>query len=76
MTRFDREISATAGKRSSFGALRALGINDDAPPCPYPRHRETDWRLRDGGGPVQCGVCHPAAPNVPALAVGQIERTR
>lgn len=65
---FDREIASTAAKRSSMGALTALGEIDWAP-CPYPAHRASDWRLR-GGGPVTCGVCHPpASPRLNVVAV-------
>lgn len=66
--KFDREVAATAAKRSSFAALAVLGDRSSAPPCPYRSHRSSDWRRRDGG-PVTCGVCHPPAPNVPAIAV-------
>lgn len=61
--KFDREIAATAAKRSSFAALNVLGDRSDAPPCPYRSHRSSDWRLRAGGGEKpQCGVCHPPVP--------------
>ncbi len=63
--KFDAEIRAKGVARSSFGALAALGgSNPDAPPCPYPGHRPSDWRRTDGGS-VVCGVCHPPAPGVP-----------
>lgn len=67
--RLQAEMAATASKRSSFGALRVLGINDNAPACPYPGHRESDWRLRRGG-PVQCGVCHPPVATLDVVGVG------
>ena len=36
-------------------------------PCRYAGHRGTDWR--PGGGPVVCGVCHPAPPGLRVEAV-------
>ena len=41
-----------------LGPLAARFVTGE--PCPYPDHRETDWRLVSGG-PVACGVCHPPA---------------
>lgn len=65
--RFDAEIAGRALARSSFGALAALG-DIKLPTCPYDSHRITDWRRR-GGGPIVCGVCHPAAAGVPTEAI-------
>lgn len=67
--RLQAEMAATAAKRSSFGALRALGVNPDPPACPYPQHRPSDWRLR-AGGPVQCGVCHPPVDGLDIVEFG------
>lgn len=66
--KIDRERAAAALKGASMGALRALGSRGDAPACPYPAHRETDWRLR-AGGPTQCGVCHPPVASLDTVAV-------
>lgn len=75
--RLQAERAAAAGKRSSFGALRAIGINDNPPACPYPGHRETDWTRADGTGatrngrPIgQCGICHPPAAGLDVVRVG------
>jgi hypothetical protein len=49
--------AARLGDRMA-AALAVVGVTGD--PCPYPRHRETDWRT----GPEKhwtCGVCHPPA---------------
>lgn len=40
-----------------------LAPPDPDAPCIYIRHRDTDWRLAEGG-PVVCGVCHPAPPQM------------
>lgn len=54
---FNREITAKGTARSSIAAARSLhGL--DVPPCPYDRHRPTDWRLADSTL-VVCGICHP-----------------
>ena len=60
----------------SRGTKETQGINGDAAnlqrfldavplvvtdaPCPFAVHRGQDWCLQ-AGGPVVCGVCHPAA---------------
>jgi hypothetical protein len=39
-------------------------------PCPYERHRPTDWRLAVGGA-VTCGVCHLPVVTLDIVRVGQ-----
>lgn len=54
----DREVAAYVRARSSMATLLFTG----AEPCPYPGHRDSDWRLP--GGRFVCGVCHPPAPGL------------
>jgi len=58
----NREIAAKVAARSSPGLAAAALALGRLPTCPYPAHRETDWRL--GDGPLVCGVCHPPAPGL------------
>lgn len=50
--------------------LEAAGAGDGVTPCPYVRHRVSDWR-RSPEHPWVCGVCHP--PAVPALVGERVE---
>jgi putative DNA primase/helicase len=59
----DRHVSPsfTAKAANSATPSRQAGS-----PCPYDRHRVTDWRLAEGG-PRTCGICHPPVPGVEAV---------
>lgn len=48
-------------------ALKYSGISEDS--CPYPAHRQTDWRLEDQVL-VVCGVCHPPARGLRFIRIG------
>lgn len=63
MGALDRERETAVRIRSSLKVAERLGIKLDGAPCPYVRHRGTDWRRP--GGPLTCGICHPPAPGVP-----------
>lgn len=52
---------ATALQRQLDAAAAALG--SDGAPCPYPRHRSTDWRLT-AEHPIRCGTCYPPARGI------------
>jgi len=39
------------------------------PPCPYDRHRPTDWQTSPEHA-VTCGVCHPPVPGITVIRVG------
>jgi putative DNA primase/helicase len=57
----DRLYDAKTPKAANTASLRAR----DPSPCPYERHRPSDWRLADGG-PRVCGICHPPAAGIDA----------
>lgn len=38
----------------------------DGNPCPFPRHRPTDWVTPISQ--LTCGICHPAAAEFPGIA--------
>jgi hypothetical protein len=59
----DRLYDAKEAKAANVASLRAR----DPSPCPYERHRPSDWRLADGG-PRVCGICHPPAAGIDAKA--------
>lgn len=59
------------------GALR-LVVNQSGPmpPCSYPAHRATDWRLDQPGSPAVCGICHAPPTDADGTPLVAIRRRR
>jgi hypothetical protein len=56
---------SAAGPRNHILDWAELAILRNGP-CPYARHRESDW-INDVGCSV-CGICHPPVPGATARA--------
>lgn len=59
-TKETQGINGDAARLQRMLEISAAMMDGPADPCPYERHRASDWRL-SAEHPVVCGICHPPA---------------